>query len=419
MQSSVDITSLASPFDDFFQKYIPREHEKALRNCFIQALAFIFVCCILFGLYYVYSILEPFCVPLFWALLTGTVCHPYKRRMTNSLRQSLEALRKSEQTMGVAVGVALFSKVDGGAVLVATSILEKWKVIAVGGLLLPFLYLVYCWSPATASQALDLIQEIFLDDFSLFLNTVSFHHIAVSAIISLVSIVFGRVEYRLFYQLTSLVTWILLGSYLMNFLWPPLVYLMAGLLVYGACCQSHGVDTPDGGESRLKSVVISALQTVGVLNRTAEETDILLSPPKEECDERRASSPVVQVSLIMSPPTPPARSASVEAPRLPIPATSEDGNLRVQMPEKRARSTGRAVGGLGTVLAGPLESTPKVTVMQHPGVSAIQKLHGVGNREKPNISSIEGRGSGLGSMGGSTPRGGLGGNTPRTRAMGR
>ena len=64
-----------------------------------------------------------------------------------------------------------------------------------------------------------------------------------------------------------------------------------------------------------------------------------------------------------------------------------------------------------TLLAvGPLESTPKVAVMQHPGVSAIKKEHGVGSREKPNISSI---------IGGSTPRGGLGGNTPRTRAMGR
>ena len=176
--------------------------------------------------------------------------------------------------------------------LVAEQLLRSWKVIAVGGLLLPILYLVYCWSPATASQALDLTQEIFFDDFSLFLNTVSFHHVAVSAIISLVSIVFGRTEYRLFYQLTSLVTWVLLGSYLMNFLWPPLVYLMAGLLVYGACCQSQGLDTPDGGESRLKSVVISALQTVGVLSPYAEEADMPLTSPNEEGDQRLSLIPI-------------------------------------------------------------------------------------------------------------------------------
>ena len=128
MQSSVDLASLASPFDDFFQKYIPREHEKALRNCFIQALAFIFICGILFGLFYVYSILDPFCVPLFWALLTGTVLHPYKRKMTNSLRQSLESLRKSEKTMAVAVGASLFRNGDGLAVLVAEQLLRSWKV---------------------------------------------------------------------------------------------------------------------------------------------------------------------------------------------------------------------------------------------------------------------------------------------------
>ena len=130
MQSSVDLASLASPFDDFFQKYIPREHEKALRNCFIQALAFIFICGILFGLFYVYSILDPFCVPLFWALLTGTVLHPYKRRMTNSLRQSLESLRKSEKTMAVAVGASLFRNGDGLAVLVAEQLLRFGLLIA-------------------------------------------------------------------------------------------------------------------------------------------------------------------------------------------------------------------------------------------------------------------------------------------------
>ena len=71
MQNSADITSFASPFDDFFQKYIPREHEKLLRNSFLQAVGLVTVAGIFFGLYYVYSILEPFCIPLLWALLSG------------------------------------------------------------------------------------------------------------------------------------------------------------------------------------------------------------------------------------------------------------------------------------------------------------------------------------------------------------
>ena len=70
MQNS-DITSFASPLDDFLQKYMPRDHEKTLRNSFIQAFAIVTVGGIIFGLYYVYSILEPFCVPLLWALLSG------------------------------------------------------------------------------------------------------------------------------------------------------------------------------------------------------------------------------------------------------------------------------------------------------------------------------------------------------------
>ena len=67
-----DFTSFASPLDDFFQRYIPRDHEKTLRNSFIQAVALGTVGGIFFGLYYVYNILEPFCVPLLWAFLSGT-----------------------------------------------------------------------------------------------------------------------------------------------------------------------------------------------------------------------------------------------------------------------------------------------------------------------------------------------------------
>ena len=72
-----DFTSFASPLDDFFQRYIPRDHEKTLRNSFIQAVALGTVGGIFVGLYYVYNILEPFCVPLLWAFLSGTRVNVY------------------------------------------------------------------------------------------------------------------------------------------------------------------------------------------------------------------------------------------------------------------------------------------------------------------------------------------------------
>lgn len=383
MASSVDITPLPSPFDDFLQKYVPREHEKALRNCFIQAIAVIFVGGILFGLYYVYSILDPFCVPLFWAVLSGTVLHPYKRRMTNSLRQGLEGLRKSERTMVVAVGVTLYAKVDCGAQLLAEQLLRSWRVLVAAALFLPCVYMLLCWSPATAAQALNLTQEIFLEDFSLFLDTVSLRHVAVSALISLVSILFGGPKYRTFYQLTSLVTWLLAGSYLCNFLWPPLVYLVALLLLLGYFSLGDAADETDGGESRIRSVFITALQQVGVLG-APEEADISPSKPGEEGVARRGSHPPT-ISLVM-PPTPPerttGRSNSVDAARVPLPPGP---------------------------LPGVMESTP---LLQHPGVSAIKKEHGLlGPRDRPNVSGIEARG------GGSARGAGLGGNTPRSRTV--
>lgn len=397
MQSStMDGVPLGSPFDDFFQKYVPREHEKALRNSFIQAVAFIFVGGILIGLYYVYSILEPFCVPLFWALLTGLVLHPYKRRLTMGSRQALENFQKSDRTMLVAIGASLFATVDGGAKVVAENLLRSWKLILALVLLLPLVLLIYYFCPGFTATALALVREVFIVDVSSFLNLVSLHHVASSALLTLVSVLFGREDYSLFYQLTSLVTWLLMASYVMNFLWPPLIYLLGSLLVYAYFSQS-AEDEADGQDSKIRRMTISLLCHLGILSS---------APPPEISPCRGPThQPVSSDSSCDSPPPPsPGRSNSLPGPQGATPKV-----------------------GFTT---GPLESTPKVAVIQHPGVSALKKEHGVvglPDRLKErggSISRIEARGGGGSNtttttssiLGGKTP---LGGNTPRSRVLGR
>jgi len=248
MQTS-DITSfISSPFDDFFQRYVPREHEKALRNSFIQAVAIVSVGAIFFGLFYVYSILEPFCIPLFWAFLTGIVLHPYKRDTTKVLRMSLENLQKSEQTMVVAMGLTLLDKTDNLAEMIGTYFTKKWKIILTACLVLPFIYITCYLCPDGFSWALELLQEILLVDLSMFLNSVSLHHVVAMTVICLVSVTFGNSEYRFMYQTMAIVSWLMLGAYVMNFFWPPLVYMMMGLWVYGYCSEPAQGDTPDGAK---------------------------------------------------------------------------------------------------------------------------------------------------------------------------
>ena len=84
-----ELSTLASPLDHVF-RHVPKAHEKALRQAVynvIAAAAFGGICC---GAYYVLVVLEPFLMPIFWAVMTGFVIHPYKTQLAAVLRSQLK-----------------------------------------------------------------------------------------------------------------------------------------------------------------------------------------------------------------------------------------------------------------------------------------------------------------------------------------
>ena len=93
-------------------------------------------------------------------------------------------------------------------------------------------------------------------------------------------------------QVTSMVAWLILGAYLSNFLWSPLIYLGSCLWIYGYCTEpAHQDETDSPGsttqDSRIKSAFLSFLGHLGFLG--SDETD---SPTKPgDNDDRRASDP--------------------------------------------------------------------------------------------------------------------------------
>ena len=360
-----DFTSFASPLDDFFQRYLPREHEKTLRNSFIQAVALVTVGGIFFGLYYVYNILEPFCVPLLWALLSGIVLHPYKRTITKTVKFAVDNVIKNDQTIAVALGLSLMGSVDNVADLIGTYFTKKWKMIVVASFSLPMLQMFTYLFPDALSWTLELFQNILMVDLTdtCALNNVQLHHVISSLLIFLVSAMFCGEEYSFLCQTASMVTWVLGAAYLSNFLWSPLVYLMTLLWVYGYCTEPAEQDEHDGSPSlrqentRIKSVLLSFLSRLGLLGSDEPDTAF-------EAD-RRASDPTTS--------TPVVRDLS---PRTDRPTDSP-------VPSKVHMEAG-AEG-------------PKLL---HPGVSKLQKQHGI---VRPNISGIVS----------------VGGNTPKSRVLGR
>ena len=83
-----EFSSLASPLDHVF-RHVPKAHEKALRQAVYNVIAVAAFGGICFAAYYVLVVLEPFLMPIFWAILTGFVIHPYKTQLADILREQL------------------------------------------------------------------------------------------------------------------------------------------------------------------------------------------------------------------------------------------------------------------------------------------------------------------------------------------
>ena len=362
---SSDSTSFASPFDDFFQRYLPKEHEKTLRNSFLQAIALVTVGGLFFGLYYVYNILEPFCVPLLWALLSGIVLHPYKKIITRAVKSAVDNVVRNDETIVAALGISLMEGVDKVADCIGTYFIKNWKIFVTASLALPILQMLTCQFPEALSVTLELLQNLLILHLTA-LNNVQFHHLICSLMIFIVTVVFCREEHGFLCQAASMLTWILGAAHITNYLWPPLVYLLIILWMYGYCTEPAHQDDYDGSPSlrqqntRIKSALLAFLGKVGMLD--PEEPEV----PFE--DAREASKPAPKTS------TPILREVS--------PLTDRQSD---SLKPSKLLSVDHGTDGLKLL---------------HPGVSKLQKQHGI---LRPNVSGI----------------GQVGGNTPKSRLLGR
>ena len=80
--------NFSSPFDNFLHyAAIPKDHESAARQALYNAVAFAVLVALSVAVFYALVVLEPFLLPILWAVLTGFVLHPYKAAMTSWLKK--------------------------------------------------------------------------------------------------------------------------------------------------------------------------------------------------------------------------------------------------------------------------------------------------------------------------------------------
>lgn len=91
---------------------LPEGHEKAFKQAFYNVAAIVFVLFILVACVAVYYVLEPFLTPLLWAVLFGSVLHPFKRGLTSTAKRWLASLQSTGTPLTVGAVTAPFVLVD-------------------------------------------------------------------------------------------------------------------------------------------------------------------------------------------------------------------------------------------------------------------------------------------------------------------
>ncbi|XP_052124652.1 transmembrane protein 245 isoform X2 [Frankliniella occidentalis] len=122
-------------------------HEKAVKNALYNALAMLLlvVCCA--ALYALFFILDPFLKPLLWALLLGSVLHPFKYSLVYSVKNWLDVLETRGTPMAVAFVMIPVSAFDRFSDRIGGLLYRNLKLILCLSIALPLLLALYGYTP--------------------------------------------------------------------------------------------------------------------------------------------------------------------------------------------------------------------------------------------------------------------------------
>lgn len=119
-----------SPFENIFNIIggLSEGNEKPMKHGFYNAFALFIltICCV--AVYVLFLILEPFFKPLFWALLVGSILHPFKYRLSKKLKTWFANLEKSDTSVIFGLMVIPVNVINYASDTVGEQFIEHYKV---------------------------------------------------------------------------------------------------------------------------------------------------------------------------------------------------------------------------------------------------------------------------------------------------
>jgi hypothetical protein len=140
---------VTSPFENVFSFLgsLPQGHEKAVKHALYNALALFLVIVSSAAGWGLFIILGPFIKPLVWALLCGSVLHPFKYSLATVLQSWLQTMESSSTLLFFGIFMVPVHIVDDISEKIGGQLAKHMKPLCVIAVSAVLLHLFYCYTP--------------------------------------------------------------------------------------------------------------------------------------------------------------------------------------------------------------------------------------------------------------------------------
>ncbi|XP_050353805.1 transmembrane protein 245 isoform X1 [Nymphalis io] len=208
-----------SPFENIFNIIggLSEGNEKPMKHGFYNAFALFIlaICCA--AIYVLFLILEPFFKPLFWALLVGSLLHPFKYKLSKKIKTWFEDLRKSDSSVIYGLVLIPVNVINYASDTVGHQFREHYKTVI--GLLSAIFILPWLYGAIPRSFCCIFWQLVSFISFTttLLIKLCSSYITMTIAIAYMISIYFLWSPSRAgMFRTTSHILWLVIASFLAN-----------------------------------------------------------------------------------------------------------------------------------------------------------------------------------------------------------
>ncbi|XP_073950316.1 transmembrane protein 245 isoform X4 [Choristoneura fumiferana] len=278
-----------SPFENIFNIIggLSEGNEKPMKHGFYNAFALfiLVVCCA--AVYVLFLILEPFFKPLFWALLVGSLLHPFKYKLSKKLKSWFEDLEKCNTSVIFGLMILPVNVVNVASDTVGHQFIEHYKTVI--GLLSAIFIFPWLYN-AIPRSLLCLFWQ--LSSFIGFSTTmlISFCSSYITLTIALAYLIsictLWRPERASIFKATSQFLWLVITSFLASLTGSLQVYTF--VLLQGLCVAGFALEVIDVHKQLLdKDPETSAFVAIHKVLTNTHNQDAIT--PEEKVPEQSAS----------------------------------------------------------------------------------------------------------------------------------